>query len=538
MNINSLLEMTQSLSSKGDITMNLMKSKTSSTQFNEMFGNIMNDSRQNVLDPNYNNNVKTNEASEEINQVSNSNEVINDEDIENENKVDFTKLDKDENEDETLEVSKEVFGMILNMFKDNDIDIKEYFDVNEDGLYEFNVEKLPELKLEIQNFIQDNNIDIDLTILDQDESFDFDAILNTTMNFISDEANEEVKFLNIFTKDDTNIIEFTNDKDITIQEMIPKDEVKENKDYLTVSPEDLEPIVAESLNEVKETEDNFEILKNTINEMVDNVEVVETKEEVTPEIKLDVNVNVNDDDKIVAESEEVVETVKETDLEETEVVKEVNTEEPTEKVFHKEHKNKNKNENVNVKTVKNEFTFDNVEEKEIDTFKYKDLVKENNLSHSISDKYIETINVAKQMVKGMELKLSEGTQEMSIKLDPENLGKVNLKIITENGLVTAKFEAESQKVKEIIESNLSLLKESLEKRGVEVSNLDVSVGQNMNNEQNRNDIDYLRKVLKEKNPHKILGKTIKNYINTAEINNNEIKKRGLFMQKSKINYIA
>ena len=36
------------------------------------------------------------------------------------------------------------------------------------------------------------------------------------------------------------------------------------------------------------------------------------------------------------------------------------------------------------------------------------------------------------MVKGVEMKVTEATSEMSIQLDPENLGKINLKIVTEN----------------------------------------------------------------------------------------------------------
>ncbi|MCQ2979463.1 MAG: flagellar hook-length control protein FliK, partial [Clostridia bacterium] len=214
-----------------------------------------------------------------------------------------------------------------------------------------------------------------------------------------------------------------------------------------------------------------------------------------------------------------------------------------EEIFSDKENVKDKKEHKNVKEQKvetrNEFDIQNGSENKVEVSDdLKDVIEYNSASDSVTDRYIETIEVAKQMVKGIEVKLSENVQEMHVKLDPENLGKVNLKIVAENGLVTAKFEAESQKVKEIIESNLSLLKESLEKRGIQISNLEVSVGQNMQGNSSQRNLDEMRKIALEKNPHKILGKGIKIFSNTAEINNSELKKRGLFMTRSKVNYIA
>lgn len=67
--------------------------------------------------------------------------------------------------------------------------------------------------------------------------------------------------------------------------------------------------------------------------------------------------------------------------------------------------------------------------------------------------------------------------EMVMDLKPESLGKLSLKVVTENGIVTAKFVAENQQVKEVIESNMQLLKDSLEKQGLSVQGFSVSVGQ-------------------------------------------------------------
>ena len=65
--------------------------------------------------------------------------------------------------------------------------------------------------------------------------------------------------------------------------------------------------------------------------------------------------------------------------------------------------------------------------------------------------------------------------EVKILLRPEQLGEVSLKIATQNGIVTAQFIAENQKVKEIIESNFNQLRDMLSEQGVDVGALEVNV---------------------------------------------------------------
>ena len=78
--------------------------------------------------------------------------------------------------------------------------------------------------------------------------------------------------------------------------------------------------------------------------------------------------------------------------------------------------------------------------------------------------------------------------EMRIALYPENLGELNLRIVTQNGIVVAQFMAQNQRVKEIIESNLANLQEELEKQGLQVNELSVSIRQ-----ENQSQMDaYLR----------------------------------------------
>ena len=80
-----------------------------------------------------------------------------------------------------------------------------------------------------------------------------------------------------------------------------------------------------------------------------------------------------------------------------------------------------------------------------------------------------------QITQNAKLLLTPGSTEMQIQLKPDFLGKMNLSITTQNGLVTAKFNTESYRVKEVIEANLNTLKDSLAQQGVKVDQLVVNV---------------------------------------------------------------
>lgn len=87
-----------------------------------------------------------------------------------------------------------------------------------------------------------------------------------------------------------------------------------------------------------------------------------------------------------------------------------------------------------------------------------------------------------QVVEQTKVVIGQDKTEMVIHLKPDHLGKLELKVVTEQGIVAAKFIAENQKVKEIIETNMQQLKDSLEKQGINIEGVSVQVGQDKKNE--------------------------------------------------------
>lgn len=111
----------------------------------------------------------------------------------------------------------------------------------------------------------------------------------------------------------------------------------------------------------------------------------------------------------------------------------------------------------------------------------------------------ETVNktdIINQIVKKAEIIFTDAKQEMRMQLEPENLGKLTLKLAVEKGLITAKFVAESYEVKQIIESNLNELKNMLKEKGLEVQNFSVSVGQDNKEQNNDNAFHQWKETVK------------------------------------------
>lgn len=220
-------------------------------------------------------------------------------------------------------------------------------------------------------------------------------------------------------------------------------------------------------------------VKNTDTEEL-NVEV--TKNADSEKNNLDVEVEVeNDTQQKVATAlitEDTVETETDTDVE---------TEEDTEVVsVNLETENSENGENSQFDQSDDFLNFGNSENTDenilVNSQQQKIDVSSTNTFSRIASQKFANLNqqgqdVMNQLVEKLKANFNPSYNEIKIQLSPENLGDVTVKVITENGIVTAQFIAENEKVKEIIESNFSHLSDTLKAKGLNVSDLSVSVGQ-------------------------------------------------------------
>lgn len=96
----------------------------------------------------------------------------------------------------------------------------------------------------------------------------------------------------------------------------------------------------------------------------------------------------------------------------------------------------------------------------------------------IMEQVIETVKT--------NFKADDGKSEMIMRLKPESLGNVALKVSIEKGIVLAEFQVESQAVKQAMESNLQDLRSALQDKGFNVFDLNVSVRKDNQQQQHGN----------------------------------------------------
>ncbi len=83
--------------------------------------------------------------------------------------------------------------------------------------------------------------------------------------------------------------------------------------------------------------------------------------------------------------------------------------------------------------------------------------------------------IIEQTVRGVLLSVREGASELRVRIQPEHLGELYLRMVFKDNVLSLDVNAQSTLVKSIIESNLGQLRQSLHSNGVDVGKVSVTV---------------------------------------------------------------
>ena len=95
-------------------------------------------------------------------------------------------------------------------------------------------------------------------------------------------------------------------------------------------------------------------------------------------------------------------------------------------------------------------------------------------AESSSGKGSETVNI-KDVVGTVKIMVSSKTNEMVMRLAPEHLGKLEIRLKKEGDKIMGRFKVDSLQAKELIETQLPLLKQGLAEQGVHVEEFTVII---------------------------------------------------------------
>lgn len=87
-------------------------------------------------------------------------------------------------------------------------------------------------------------------------------------------------------------------------------------------------------------------------------------------------------------------------------------------------------------------------------------------------------NITSQIVEQARMINRVNNSEMVVKLKPEHLGELTLKVSVENGAVSASFHSNNSEVRTVIEASLTQLRQELSNQGLKVENVGVYAGLN------------------------------------------------------------
>ncbi|MGN0155192.1 MAG: flagellar hook-length control protein FliK [Lachnospiraceae bacterium] len=84
-------------------------------------------------------------------------------------------------------------------------------------------------------------------------------------------------------------------------------------------------------------------------------------------------------------------------------------------------------------------------------------------------------NIIEQIVEQVRVNMNQSTTSMELQLYPEHLGKIQINVVSKDGVMTARIAAETETAKQAIESGLSNLKEALDQQNLKVDAIEVMV---------------------------------------------------------------
>ncbi|MBO6137883.1 MAG: flagellar hook-length control protein FliK [Lachnospiraceae bacterium] len=89
--------------------------------------------------------------------------------------------------------------------------------------------------------------------------------------------------------------------------------------------------------------------------------------------------------------------------------------------------------------------------------------------------YEEVREVMNQIQSAVKMRITAETQSMEMQLNPANLGRVGLQIVSRAGAITAQFEATNATVKEALENQVAELRKQLEDQGIKIEKVEVTL---------------------------------------------------------------
>ena len=114
-----------------------------------------------------------------------------------------------------------------------------------------------------------------------------------------------------------------------------------------------------------------------------------------------------------------------------------------------------------------------------------------------------TYRVSEQIIRSARVLNQDGATQVTLRLDPPELGEVTIRLSTgQDRAVSGEIVVENQKVQEIVQRNMGVLRETLSEQGIQINQIDVSV----NDRAGLSDRESFRETLEERSDNSRSGR--------------------------------
>lgn len=392
--------------------------------------------------------------------------------------------DSDAQINSTIEVDLNIDESLLNQIDNEAINDNAVDELDTNNIkIQTNINVIPDILNNVDNTVSADDVDAVMLSVNPKNNQDVDIDIQSAQNNKELISQKMVDELNVTLEEiapDNVVDDTTSSTFMDSMEQIVKYEMEKNE------TESVVPVVQKDIKNVEETtnlvdmeevliEENIEIAEDTITNSEDLSIDVDSSEET-------VNIKDSSEDNQIKVSEETGDSFgdgengAEQDVDKKTAIKKVQVSKDDVENF----------TDIDIDSTVNDsklsFTSD------VSTVAKSNVMGVGRVtaSHESASQHIQTTNISKEDViaqihsKLQSLNNTTNTK-LTMVLNPESLGKVSIQLTnSKNGLV-AEMVVASQTVKDILDSNISNLKETLTAQGVQVNDVSVKVSQGENN---------------------------------------------------------
>lgn len=267
----------------------------------------------------------------------------------------------------------------------------------------------------------------------------------------------------------------SNISDKVQQDKMPIAETKSNIEYIENVPD--EEVVVKH-----EKTENTEIIENSVN--VPKQDAQPVSKEITEEVIVESDDYKNQQKDTVNPQKEYVVNDKTADTAENDITLQKTQSEPEMNQNSNNSGEKQQDAGIKQNDAGKEVEVHTSDKKNVNIMDFTEI--SNNLFEHIKESVSEVhttetsqvsfaTRIFNQVMEGIKVLSGEDMSSMEMQLQPENLGKLNIQVISKNGIITAQIITQNEAVKQAIESQMFVLKDNMNNHDIAIEDVEVTV---------------------------------------------------------------